>query len=51
MRFTDYTDPALPYMFHCHILRHEDRGMMGQFVVVQENQKPGRPPSSEHDHG
>lgn len=21
------------YMFHCHILPHEDRGMMGQFVV------------------
>jgi FtsP/CotA-like multicopper oxidase with cupredoxin domain len=23
-----------PYMFHCHILQHEDQGMMGQFVVV-----------------
>jgi hypothetical protein len=22
-------------MFHCHILEHEDRGMMGQFVVVE----------------
>jgi hypothetical protein len=21
------------YMYHCHILPHEDRGMMGQFVV------------------
>jgi FtsP/CotA-like multicopper oxidase with cupredoxin domain len=21
-------------MFHCHILEHEDVGMMGQFVVV-----------------
>jgi hypothetical protein len=21
-------------MYHCHILRHEDKGMMGQFVVV-----------------
>jgi bilirubin oxidase len=21
-------------MFHCHILEHEDMGMMGQFVVV-----------------
>jgi bilirubin oxidase len=29
-----YTDPHLPYMFHCHILEHEDMGMMGQFVVV-----------------
>ncbi|MEE9314135.1 MAG: multicopper oxidase domain-containing protein [Rhizobiaceae bacterium] len=22
-----------PYMFHCHILEHEDAGMMGQFTV------------------
>ena len=33
-RFADYADPNLPYMFHCHILEHEDAGMMGQFVVV-----------------
>ncbi len=36
MRFTDYADPDMPYMFHCHILQHEDQGMMGQFVVVSE---------------
>jgi Multicopper oxidase len=23
------------YMFHCHILQHEDRGVMGQFVVYE----------------
>ena len=23
-----------PYMFHCHILEHEDAGMMGQFAVT-----------------
>jgi bilirubin oxidase len=34
MRFVDYADPDGPYMFHCHILQHEDQGMMGQFVVV-----------------
>lgn len=34
--FTDYTDPDLPYMFHCHILQHEDSGMMGQFTVVDD---------------
>ncbi|WP_240135253.1 multicopper oxidase family protein [Streptomyces sp. MUM 178J] len=33
----DYTDEKKPYMFHCHQLRHEDQGMMGQFTVV----KPG----------
>ena len=40
MRFTDYADPATPYMYHCHLLRHEDDGMMGQFVVVEPGQKP-----------
>ncbi|MEO5953487.1 MAG: multicopper oxidase domain-containing protein, partial [Chloroflexia bacterium] len=34
MRFDGPSDPTLPYMFHCHILEHEDMGMMGQFVVV-----------------
>ncbi len=37
-RFDGYPDsgpdPDPPYMFHCHVLEHEDRGMMGQFVVV-----------------
>jgi blue copper oxidase len=23
-----------PFMFHCHVLEHEDVGMMGQFVTV-----------------
>ena len=36
MRFGDYSDPNTPYMFHCHILEHEDMGMMGQFVVVDD---------------
>jgi blue copper oxidase len=43
MRFSDYTDPDVPYMFHCHLLAHEDRGMMGQFVVVQPGQSAGAP--------
>ena len=32
-----FTRPASrthPYMYHCHILEHEDAGMMGQFVVT-----------------
>jgi blue copper oxidase len=33
-RFAGHPDPLHPYMFHCHILEHEDHGMMGQFVVV-----------------
>ena len=27
---------AGPYMFHCHKLEHEDRGMMGHFEVVTD---------------
>ncbi len=50
MRFTDYTSVSSPYMFHCHILEHEDRGMMGQFVVVEPGQAPVAPPPG-HDHG
>jgi suppressor of ftsI len=34
MQFNDYADPNIPYMFHCHNMSHEDKGMMGQFVVV-----------------
>jgi FtsP/CotA-like multicopper oxidase with cupredoxin domain len=34
VRFEEHTDPDLPYMYHCHILEHEDAGMMGQFVVL-----------------
>jgi len=32
--FEDYSDPDTPYMFHCQVLEHEDRGMMGQFVAT-----------------
>lgn len=34
LTFSDYADPDRPYMYHCHILEHEDAGMMGQFTVV-----------------
>ncbi len=30
LRFQDYTGI---YMYHCHFLEHEDRGMMGQFLI------------------
>lgn len=33
LRFEDFSDPEMPYMYHCHILSHEDTGMMGQFLV------------------
>ena len=50
LRFTDYADRTFPYMFHCHLLRHEDRGMMGQFVVVEPGESVGLPPTPHHDH-
>ncbi len=46
MRFTDYADPTYPYMFHCHLLMHEDRGMMGQFLVLAPGQHPAPLPAS-----
>jgi bilirubin oxidase len=33
-KFTDFPDPNTAFMYHCHILMHEDDGMMGQFVIV-----------------
>lgn len=34
VRFADFADSLMPYMYHCHILTHEDEGMMAQFVVM-----------------
>jgi bilirubin oxidase len=33
-RFTTFSDEMTPYMYHCHLLHHEDDGMMGSFLVV-----------------
>ena len=35
-RFNTHADNDTPYMYHCHILDHEDLGMMGQFLVIAE---------------
>ncbi|MGW2472694.1 multicopper oxidase family protein [Streptomyces sp. NPDC001665] len=43
LRFDGPADPDTPYMYHCHLLDHEDHGMMGQFVVVEPGQQPGSP--------
>lgn len=34
VRFLKHSDPRWPYMFHCHVLAHEDSGMMGQLLTV-----------------
>jgi FtsP/CotA-like multicopper oxidase with cupredoxin domain len=33
-RFTHSAGREAPFMYHCHILEHEDAGMMGQFTVI-----------------
>jgi blue copper oxidase len=48
-RFSEHADPTTPYMYHCHLLRHEDRGMMGQFVVVEPGQEPKLSDHHHHD--
>uniref|UniRef100_A0AAU2JS16 Multicopper oxidase domain-containing protein n=1 Tax=Streptomyces sp. NBC_00049 TaxID=2903617 RepID=A0AAU2JS16_9ACTN len=52
MRFDGPADPDTPYMYHCHLLYHEDRGMMGQFVVVDPGGSAGtpKPPSGAGPH-
>ncbi|MEM9999388.1 MAG: multicopper oxidase domain-containing protein [Pseudomonadota bacterium] len=34
VRFDHEAPDETPYMYHCHILEHEDCGMMGQFTVT-----------------
>jgi FtsP/CotA-like multicopper oxidase with cupredoxin domain len=49
IRFPEYTDPTIPYMYHCHILYHEDQGMMAQFLVLAPGQSAA-PMSMNHHH-
>ncbi len=32
-KFETFSNETIPYMYHCHLLTHEDGGMMGQFIV------------------
>lgn len=34
VKFDHEATDDFPFMYHCHILEHEDRGMMGQFTVT-----------------
>jgi len=45
-RFEDFSDSDAPYMFHCHILDHEDAGMMQQFIVVEPGSMANTPEPS-----
>jgi len=48
VQFGHHTDPAAPYMYHCHLLSHEDSGMMGQFVVVAPGEVAQPPAAPGH---
>ncbi|RXZ50768.1 copper oxidase [Agromyces fucosus] len=50
MRFEDYADSDTPYMYHCHLLWHEDQGMMGQFAVVEPGQHATMTEGTHHEH-
>ncbi len=34
VKWERFSHPTIPYMYHCHLLNHEDDGMMGQFLVA-----------------
>jgi FtsP/CotA-like multicopper oxidase with cupredoxin domain len=35
MEFTDYADSEYMYMLHCHLVQHEDEGMMAALMVTE----------------
>lgn len=52
VEFGDYTDTKYPLMYHCHLLKHEDEGMMGQFLLVEpgtESQVPTELPEDDKE--
>lgn len=42
-KFETFTNPTVPYMYHCHLLHHEDDGMMGSFIVIDSAWAAGAP--------
>ncbi len=44
-KFEDFSNAAIPYMYHCHLLTHEDDGMMGQFLVTNSTDVKEENPS------
>ena len=36
-QFSTHESDTVPYMYHCHMLVHEDQGMMGQFIVTTDS--------------
>lgn len=48
--FGGYVDPLRPYMYHCHLIWHEDQGMMGQFTVVSPEEVDSAPSEIDDSH-
>jgi len=46
-KFEDYTNSTIPFMYHCHLLTHEDDGMMGQFTVSSVTEIDDKSPISD----
>ncbi len=40
-KFEDFANDSVPYMYHCHLLHHEDDGMMGTFRVIDTSTTTG----------
>ena len=36
IQMPQYADAQHPYMYHCHLLTHEDQGMMGQYLTTED---------------
>jgi FtsP/CotA-like multicopper oxidase with cupredoxin domain len=34
VRIDSSASPKMPFMYHCHILEHEDHEMIGPFAVI-----------------
>lgn len=51
LRFARLAASEAPYMLHCHLLRHEDNGMMAQIAVVEHESDVEHEPVPHSGHG
>lgn len=48
-KFETFADNKTPYMYHCHLLHHEDDGMMGSFLVIDTTATVGSKEITDND--
>ena len=51
VQFVTHINPDVPFMYHCHLLKHEDNGMMGQFVIVEPGMEAATSLTLDNGHG